>query len=106
VPPGGRSQRAPGYPGLAVEATVCAVRQIGAPALIATGLLAVGTAVADTDPEQARACLRESRELSTSLGSHSRDLVPATALAFHTGDQATTLELGRSAIHALQPGDR
>jgi hypothetical protein len=82
-------------------------RQIGAPALIATGLLAVGTAVAGTDPEQARACLRESRELNTSLGYHSRDLVPATALAFFVGDQATTLELGRSAINALQPrGDR
>ena len=48
---------------LANEALALA-RQIGAPALIATGLLAVGAAVADTDPEQARACLRESRELS------------------------------------------
>ena len=46
--------------------TLCAVapaqealalaRQTGAPACIATGLLAVGVAVAETDPGQARAC--------------------------------------------------
>src|SRR5690242_21832550 len=54
---------------LANEALALA-RQIGAPALVATGLLAVGLAVADTDPEQARACLRESRELSTALAYH------------------------------------
>jgi predicted ATPase/class 3 adenylate cyclase len=83
-------------------------RQIGAPALIATSLLAVGAAVAGTDPGQARACLRESRELSTALGSQSaRDLVSATGIAFLVGDQATTLELGRHAIHDLQwGGDR
>jgi hypothetical protein len=39
-------------------------RQAGAPALIASGLLAMGMAVAGADPDQARACLRESRELS------------------------------------------
>jgi hypothetical protein len=49
---------------LAREALALA-RQVGAPARIATGLLAVGMAVAQTDPDQARACLRESRELST-----------------------------------------
>jgi predicted ATPase/class 3 adenylate cyclase len=83
-------------------------RQVGAPALIASGLLAVGIAVAGTDPGQARACLRESRQLSTALGYHSaRDLVWATAIAFLVGDQAATLELGRRAIHGLQwSGDR
>jgi len=80
-------------------------RQTGAPALIATSLLAVGVAVAGTDPGQARSCLRESRELSTTLGSQSaRDLVAATGIAFLVGDQATTLELGRCAIHDLQWG--
>jgi predicted ATPase/class 3 adenylate cyclase len=83
-------------------------RQIGAPALIATGLLAVGLAVAETDPGQARACLRESRELSTDLGYQSAiDLVWAAAIAFLVGDQAATLELGSYAIRALQwGGDR
>ena len=90
---------------LANEALTLA-RQVGAPALIATGLLAVGVAVADTDPGQARACLRESRQLSTALGYHSAlDLIWATAIAFLIGDQAATLELGRRAIRALQWGD-
>jgi predicted ATPase/class 3 adenylate cyclase len=80
-------------------------RQIGAPALIATGLLAVGLAVAGTDPGQARACLRESRELSTALGYHSAtDLILATGIALLTGDRAGALEIGRSAIRGLQRG--
>jgi len=92
---------------LAREALALA-RQIGAPALIATGLLAVGLAVAETDPGQARACLAESRELSTVLGYHSAiDLVWATAIAFLVRDWAATLELGRQAIRAVQwGGDR
>jgi hypothetical protein len=83
-------------------------RQVGAPALIATSLLAVGVTVAGTDPEQARACLRESRELSTAVGYQSpTDLVMATGIAFTVGDQAATLELGRGAIRGLQwGGDR
>jgi hypothetical protein len=80
-------------------------RQIGAPALIATSLLAVGATVAGTDPDQARACLRESRELSTPLGYQSGiDLLWATGIAFAVGDQAAALELGRRAIHGLQWG--
>jgi len=93
---------APAAVPLAREALALA-RQTGAPALIATSLLALGAAVADTDPEQARACLRESRELSTALGYHSAvDLLWATAIAFLLGDQAATLELGRRAIRGLQ----
>jgi hypothetical protein len=89
---------------LAREALALA-RRTGAPALIATGLLAVGVAVADTDPDQARACLRESRELSTALGYQSAfDLARAAAIAFLVGDLADTLELGRRAIRGLQPG--
>ena len=92
---------------LAREALALA-RQVGAPALVAAGLLAVGATVAGADPEQARACLRESRELSTALGYQSAlDHVWATAIAFLVGDQAATLELGRGAIRALQwGGDR
>jgi hypothetical protein len=92
---------------LAREALALA-RQAGAPALVAAGLLAVGATVADTDPEQARTCLRESRELSTALGYESTiDLVWATAIAFLVGDWTTTLELGRRTIRGLQwGGDR
>jgi hypothetical protein len=83
-------------------------RQTGAPALISKCLLVLGTAVAETDPEQARACLRESRELSIALGYQSAiDLNWAATIAFLVGDQATALELGRRAIHGLQwGGDR
>jgi predicted ATPase/DNA-binding SARP family transcriptional activator/DNA-binding CsgD family transcriptional regulator len=80
-------------------------RRIGASALVATGLLAVGLAVAGTNPEQARACLRQSRELSTALAYNSLiDHIMATAVAFLIGDRAATLELGRNAIRGLQWG--
>jgi hypothetical protein len=97
----------PGAVPLAREALALA-RQIGAPALIASGSLAVGAAVASTDPDQARACLSQSRELSTALGYHNaRDLVWEAAITFLIGDWAATLELGRSAIPGLRPsGDR
>jgi hypothetical protein len=95
---------APGAVPLANEALALA-RQIGAPALIATGLLAVGVAVGGTDPGQARACLRESRELSAELGYHSAiDLVWATAIAYRIHDRTGTLELGRHAVRGLQRG--
>jgi hypothetical protein len=82
-------------------------RRIGAPALVATGLLAVGMTVAGTDPDQARACLRESRELSTALGYQSAiNLVWTTAIAFLANDQTATLELGRGALRGLQTGGR
>jgi hypothetical protein len=92
---------------LANEALTLA-RQIGAPALVASGLLAVGLAVAGTDPGQARACLRESRELSTGFGYESAfDLARATGIAFLIGDWTATLELGRLAIRGLRwGGDR
>jgi len=89
---------------LANEALVLA-RQTGAPALIARSLLVVGAIAAPTDPGQARACLRESREVSTALGYQSpTDLNWATAIAFLIGDQAATLEFGHRIIRALQPG--
>jgi hypothetical protein len=95
---------APAAVPLAREALALA-RQIGAPALVARSLLVVGGTVARTDPDQARACLREGRELSTALGYQSTtDLNWATATAFLVGDQAATLELGRSAIRGLQWG--
>ena len=92
---------------LANEALTLA-RQTGAPALIARCLLALGAAVAETDPGQARACLRESRELSTALGYQSAiDLNWAASVAFAVGDQAAALGFSRRAIHDLQwGGDR
>jgi hypothetical protein len=91
---------------LAREALTLA-RQIGDPALIATGLLAVGATVAATDPEEARACLRESRELSTLGYQSALDHVWAAGIAFLVNDRTATLELGRRAIRALQrAGDR
>jgi predicted ATPase/class 3 adenylate cyclase len=89
---------------LAREALALA-RKIGAPTLIATALLAVGMTVVETDPEQARACLRESLELGTALGYQSAlDLVWAVGIAFLLDDRTSTLELGRSAIRGLQGG--
>jgi hypothetical protein len=80
---------------LAREALALA-RHIGAPALIATGLLAVGATVAETDPDRARACLRESLELSTALDYQSWvDHIWAAAIAFLVNDRTATLELGR-----------
>ena len=98
---------APGAVPLASEALALA-RQIRAPALIASGLLAVSLAVADTDPGQSRASLRESRELSAALGyQNDLGLLWATGIAYRINDQAATLELGRRAIGGLQwGGDR
>jgi len=80
-------------------------REIGAPALIATGLLAVGLTVAGTDPGQARACVRESRELSTALGHQgANDLLWAAGISFLIGDWAATLKFGRRVIRRLQWG--
>jgi hypothetical protein len=68
--------------------------KLQSPLVAASGLLAVGVAV--TDPGQARACLRESCELSTALGHRSAiDLVRATAIASLLHDRTGTLELGR-----------
>jgi predicted ATPase/DNA-binding SARP family transcriptional activator len=98
---------APGGLPLAREALALAY-QIGAPALVATSLLEVGTTIAGTDPDQARACLRESLELSAALGyQQARDLVWATGIAGLLGDWTVTLKLGHRAILGLQPsGDR
>jgi predicted ATPase/DNA-binding SARP family transcriptional activator len=92
---------------LAREALALA-RQIGATALVATSLLEVGATVARTDPDQARACLRESLELSAALGyQKARDLVWAAGIAAIVGDRTGTLELACRAIRSLQrSGDR
>ena len=88
---------------LAREALTLA-RQIGDPALIASGLLAVGMTVVEAEPEQARAYLRESLDLSTALGYQGALGARTAALAFFVNDRTATLELGSRAIRALQPG--
>jgi hypothetical protein len=97
----------PGAVPLASQALALA-RQVAAPALIASSLLAVGLAVVGTDPAQARARLRESREVSTALGYQgTADLICAIAIAFVIGDRTATLELALRAIRGLQwSGDR
>jgi predicted ATPase/class 3 adenylate cyclase len=97
----------PGAVPLAKQALALA-RQAGAPALVATSLLAVGAAVAGTDPGQAQACLRESLDLSATLGYQSAiNLDWAATIAAFIGDQAAALELGRRAIGGLRwGGDR
>jgi hypothetical protein len=97
----------PGAVPLATEALALA-RRVGSPALVASALLALGVAVADTDPDRSRGCLRDSLALSTALGYHSAiDLVWATAVASRIRDQKATLELGRRAILGLEwGGDR
>ena len=70
---------------LANEALALA-RQIGAPALTATGLLAVGLAVAGTDPEQARACLRESRDTALGAPGHMPELAVLRPWARRSGN--------------------
>jgi hypothetical protein len=61
--------------------------------------------VVETDPDRARAYLRESLELSTALGYQSWiDHVWAAGIAFLVNDRTATLELGSNAIHALQRG--
>jgi hypothetical protein len=69
-------------------------RQIGAPALIATGLSAVSLAVARTYPGQARA--RPCEAASSAPRSATRAPRPpwAVTIAFLVGDQAAMLELG------------
>jgi predicted ATPase/class 3 adenylate cyclase len=98
---------APSAVPLANEALALA-RLLRAPALIASALLEVGASVVRTDPEHARACLRESRELTATLGYESAlDLVWATGIASLLPDRTSTLELGRRALLGLQrSGDR
>jgi hypothetical protein len=97
----------PGAVPLANQALALA-RQADARALIATSLLAVGAAVAGTDPGRARACLRESLDLSATLGYQSAiNLDWAATIAAFTGDQAAALDWGRRAIRGLRwGGDR
>jgi len=92
---------APSAVPLAVEAVALA-RQIGMPYAIAYGLLVLGIAVADSDPDQARACLRESLERSFALGyENANNLVLAMLLTSRVDDTPATLEMAGDTIRHL-----
>jgi predicted ATPase/class 3 adenylate cyclase/DNA-binding SARP family transcriptional activator len=87
---------------LAHEALTLA-RQIDRNYAIITGLLVLGTAVADTDPGHARACLTESLERSAELGyENANHLGLATVLTARLEDTPTTLEIASHTIRHLR----
>jgi len=66
---------------------------------------ALGLAGIGASDGQARACVRESRELSTALGHQgANDLLWAAGISFLIGDWAATLKFGRRVIRRLQWG--
>jgi predicted ATPase/class 3 adenylate cyclase len=92
---------APGAVPLATEALTYA-RRVGMPYAIANGLLVLGIALADTDPDQARACLNEGLERSAALGyENANHLAFATVLTSRLDDTPSTLEIARPTIRYL-----
>ena len=86
---------------LAAEAVALA-RRIGTPTVMAGSLSALATALADRDPERARALLRESLDLSAAAHDTSTSLVTqATLTAARFGDALWALELATVAIPRL-----
>jgi predicted ATPase/class 3 adenylate cyclase len=92
---------APGAVPLAHEALALA-RQVDMPYAIISGLLVLGIALADTDRDEARACLDESLERSATLGYENADnLGLALVLVSRLDDAPATLEIAGRAIHQL-----
>jgi predicted ATPase len=92
---------APGAVPLATEALTYA-RRVGMPYAIANGLLVLGIALADTDPDQARACLNEGLERSAALGyENANHLAYATVLTSRLDDAPSTLEIASHTIRHL-----
>jgi predicted ATPase/class 3 adenylate cyclase len=85
-----------------------AARRTGAPAYMAANLVALAGALADQDPQQARALLAESQELHSTLDFQSPyGATQSTLIAARLADWSLVLELGRDAIHHLHwAGDR
>jgi predicted ATPase/class 3 adenylate cyclase len=83
-------------------------RQVGMPYLITLGLAAVASAFADSDPERARALLRECREVSEATHYESANQITVVLLtAARLRDKCLTLELAPRAIRLLHwNGDR
>jgi len=95
-----------GDPGGAVplaEEALSIARSTGMPTAIAQALLALGVAVADTNPAEARACLEESLEIGGALGYEQvGELTGAVHLASRLRDRRATLDLAGRAIRHLQ----
>src|SRR5215211_4203982 len=92
---------APGALPLAHEAVALA-RQVDMPYAIINGLLVLGIALADTDRDEARACLTESLERSDILGYKNADnLGLALVLVSRLDDPPATLEIARRTMHQL-----
>jgi predicted ATPase len=76
-------------------------RKAGAPSGIAQGLSALANALADRDPERARRLLRESLDVGAQHYEAAGQIVQATLVAAHLGDQRLTLELAARVIPRL-----
>ena len=77
-------------------------RQVGQPTAIALNLAALAAALADQDPQRARALLRESIELRASLDYEvTAEISQAVLVAARIGDWPLTLELASRSIRGL-----
>jgi predicted ATPase/class 3 adenylate cyclase len=86
---------------MAVESLALA-REAGMPYAIITGLLVLGIALADTDRDEARACLTESLERSATLGyENANNLGLALVLVSRLDDGPATLEIASRTIRQL-----
>jgi predicted ATPase len=86
---------------LAVEALALA-RQADMPYALITALLVLGIALADTDPDQARDCLRESLDSSAALGYENANKLGLTlVLVSRLDDAPSTLEAASRTIRYL-----
>jgi predicted ATPase/class 3 adenylate cyclase len=86
---------------LAVEALALA-RQADMPYVLITALLVLGNALADTDPDQARACLDESLDRSAALGyENTNTLGLAFVLVSRLDDAPATLGVAGTTIRQL-----
>jgi hypothetical protein len=86
---------------LAFEALALA-RQVGMPNAIIYALLILGIALADTDPDEARACLSEGLDRSTELGYENANyLALATLLTSRVEERDATLGIAGGTIREL-----
>jgi hypothetical protein len=86
---------------VAVEALALA-RQADMPYVLITALLVLGIALADTDPDQARACLDESLDRGAALGYENANTLGLTfVLVSRLDDARATLEIAGSTIRQL-----
>jgi predicted ATPase/DNA-binding SARP family transcriptional activator len=86
---------------LGVDALALA-READMPYALITALLSLGIALAETDPDQARACLDESLERGAALGyENANNLGLALVLVSRLGDASGTLEIASRTIREL-----